>query len=81
VSGAGGGELAAFAGRYANDWYGAALCALGDVNGDGHADLAVGAPGHDDHPAHVGRVQVLSTVPLPPGAALRARTPSGRPRY
>jgi hypothetical protein len=47
------------------DWLGAALAQVGDVNGDGAPDLAIGAPGHDDEPAKRGRVLVLSGV-LPP---------------
>ena len=48
VSGASGRELLVLEGRSPNDWFGAALCALGDIDGDSHPDFAVGAPGHDD---------------------------------
>ncbi|WP_128379070.1 FG-GAP-like repeat-containing protein [Streptomyces cavernae] len=48
----------------AGDNWGAAT-AWGDVNGDGHADLAVGAPGEDDTSGHADRGAV--TVLYGPG--------------
>jgi hypothetical protein len=42
----------------ADDLFGAGLAAA-DFNGDGYADLAVGAPGEDEGPANVGRVSVF----------------------
>lgn len=42
------------------DWYGAAVAGLGDVDGDGVPDFAVGAPGHEDEPHHTGYVRVFS---------------------
>ncbi len=48
-------------GSLQSERYGAALSALGDVNHDGHADLAVGAPGFDaGRLQEAGRVLVLS---------------------
>jgi FG-GAP repeat len=48
---------------------GAALASAGDVNGDGFADIIVGAPGYDSHasPAlHEGRSLVYLGSPLGP---------------
>ena len=40
-----------FAGELdASDAFGAAICSLGDLDGDGVSDLAIGAPGDDDRP-------------------------------
>ncbi len=64
VSGASGLDLAAFHGEATFDWFGAALARLGDANGDGRTDLAVGAPGHDDVPAKKGYARILSTTDL-----------------
>ncbi|MEM7310369.1 MAG: integrin alpha [Planctomycetota bacterium] len=64
VSGATGGELAALHGHEGFDWFGASLAGLGDTNGDGRFDLAVGAPGHDDDAAKAGKAHVLSGVAL-----------------
>lgn len=44
LSGRTGVELFALDGDVATSWFGQALAAAGDVDGDGHADLAVGAP-------------------------------------
>jgi hypothetical protein len=41
----------------------------GDVNGDGHADLVVGAPNHD---GGVGRAYVVYGAPTPSGGSLSA---------
>ncbi|MCB1741041.1 MAG: FG-GAP repeat protein [Gammaproteobacteria bacterium] len=38
---------------------GSAVSTAGDVNGDGHADVAVGVPGHDGGPAGAGAVLVF----------------------
>jgi hypothetical protein len=43
LSGASHATLHTFNGIAQNDWYGIAVAGIGDVNGDGHADLAVGA--------------------------------------
>jgi hypothetical protein len=42
-----------------NDRFGSAVAALGDVNGDGITDLAVGAPNDDDGPDNAGAVWIL----------------------
>jgi len=42
-----------------NDRFGSAVAAIGDVNGDGITDLAVGAPNDDDGPSNAGAVWIL----------------------
>jgi large repetitive protein len=65
ISSAEGAPLLSIDGYRTNDWFGASVAALGDLDGDGRGDFAVGAPGHDDHPSVIGYVQVFSgrTVP------------------
>ncbi|MGP3982069.1 FG-GAP-like repeat-containing protein [Streptomyces sp. KR80] len=50
--------------------------ALGDVNGDGHADLAIGAPGEDDTTGHTdaGAVTVLYGPALSSGTTYSTAT-------
>lgn len=43
-------------GRRASDMFGTSVAILGDVNADGFADLAVGAPGDDEERADAGSV-------------------------
>jgi hypothetical protein len=42
-----------------DDRFGSAVAAIGDVNGDGIVDLAVGAPNDDDGPDNAGAVWIL----------------------
>jgi len=42
-----------------DDRFGSAIAAIGDVNGDGITDLAVGAPNDDDGPSNAGAVWIL----------------------
>ncbi len=42
-----------------DDRFGSAVAAIGDVNGDGITDLAVGAPNDDDGPSNAGAVWIL----------------------
>lgn len=55
-------------GQAANDRFGFALAGLGDVNGDGRPDFAVGAWGHDAAGENAGRVYIHSGTN---GATLR----------
>lgn len=48
--------------------FGAALCRTGDLDSDGYADFAVGAPGYGGRFAQEGRVFVFSGSPSGPGA-------------
>jgi hypothetical protein len=75
VSGRTGLELRTFSGRATRDWFGAAVAAAGDTDGDGRPDLVIGAPGHDDEPDKHGYAQVLWSS----DGALRTdpRAPSG----
>ncbi|MEL6614949.1 MAG: FG-GAP-like repeat-containing protein, partial [Bacteroidota bacterium] len=47
------------AGEAAGDFFGASVAAAGDVNGDGHPDVIVGAPGHSSLSADRGRVYLF----------------------
>ena len=58
LSGREGHELASFAGPEAYGWLGAALCRLGDLDGDHRPEFAAGAPGEDDHVTLRGRIRV-----------------------
>lgn len=49
-----------FGERNAYDYYGNALAGLGDVDGDGYGDFAVGSPGRDDGGHNAGLVEVYS---------------------
>jgi hypothetical protein len=49
-------------GESAFDWFGTAVAAAGDVDGDDYNDLIVGAPSHSSVHAHAGRAYVFSGV-------------------
>ncbi len=59
-SGSGGAELLSLVGSNLYDRFGTAVAGLGDVNGDGVSDLAVGAPGVDGLATDVGCVRAFS---------------------
>jgi len=66
LSGRDGIELAAFDGLAPNDWFGAALARLGDLDGDGRDEFVVGAPGHDDVLGKPGYARAYSPPALGP---------------
>jgi hypothetical protein len=47
-------------GDSAEDGFGSSVAGIGDVNGDGHADVAISAPGDDTGGSEVGSVIVVS---------------------
>ncbi|MCK6523819.1 FG-GAP-like repeat-containing protein [Myxococcota bacterium] len=51
----------------ADDAFGSAVAALGDADGDGRADLAVGAPGRDAGATGAGALYVVRSSALPSG--------------
>ncbi|MCB9830898.1 MAG: VCBS repeat-containing protein [Planctomycetes bacterium] len=59
LSGASGKPLAEFAGKRRDERFGRSVCALDDIDGDGRADLAIGAPG-DDQRNLVGELRIIS---------------------
>lgn len=46
-----------------NDYFGSSVTLLGDLDGDSHVELAVGAPGDNDGDGSPGAVWVLSLLP------------------
>ncbi len=47
----------------ADDWFGAAVAGAGDVDGDGFADLVIGAPGREDFEVDAGAVYLYRGGP------------------
>ena len=43
-----------------SELFGASVCIVGDVDGDGHADFAVGLPGWSGNPINAGQVRMYS---------------------
>ena len=61
-SGFDGSLIHAFFGDSAGDYFGSSVCGLGDLNGDGHADLAVGAERDAPNGPASGSVRVFSGI-------------------
>ena len=59
-SGASGALLRTFPGYDSYDFFGISVAGVGDVNGDGYDDVAIGAPGKDDNGSSSGEVNVYS---------------------
>ena len=64
ISGFDGTELGTVYGDAAGDFFGAKVRGVGDVDGDGFDDFAVGADGHDGKGPESGLVRVFSGVDL-----------------
>ena len=59
-SGVDGGELLHFAGPAAGDGFGVSVAGVGDMDGDGRADVIVGAHGNDANGASAGCARIFS---------------------
>lgn len=59
LSGTDGSELALHTGTHRGDGFGTSLASLGDGDGDGVLELAVGSPGDDTGASGAGRVDIL----------------------
>ncbi|NBW41123.1 hypothetical protein EBR25_08985 [bacterium] len=62
LSGSDGSTLHTFLGDATNDYLGTSVAGVGDINGDGHADIAAGAYGDDNGYTDSGSVQVYSGI-------------------
>lgn len=61
ISGASQAVLSHMVGAVASEDFGASITGLGDTNGDGQRELAIGAPNADSNGAAAGHVQVFSS--------------------
>ena len=60
ISGADGSQIHVLHGFAARDWFGSSVSGLGDVDGDGMAEILVGAPGSDTNGLESGSAYVFS---------------------
>ncbi len=74
--GPGGAAAHTFFGSNAFDYLGISASAMGDVNGDGHGDVAIGAFGDDAAGVDAGRVTIFSGLAFVPLSSFLGRHPS-----
>ncbi len=55
---------ASFIGEDVNDYSGHSISGAGDVNGDGHDDILIGAPFNDDGGANAGQIYLINRTSL-----------------
>jgi hypothetical protein len=60
---------ASFRGEAAGDYAGVCIAAAGDVNGDGHDDILVGAPYNDNGGSNAGQTYLIMPCSRPPSPA------------
>lgn len=74
---------ASFTGELLGNWAGYSVASAGDVNGDGLADILIGAPGDDDHGRQAGEAYLVlgKTSGWAMGTSLSQADASFRPEW